>query len=76
MYTDYIQLLRNINKTHGRIDLLTPVKHRKQTWRIHANHTTASNDEHITADNPPRTVRCGDKKWAKHAVPDEGVLHL
>ena len=69
MYTDYIQPLRNINKLAGKSVYQTTVKHKEQTWRIHAIRTTTSNDEHITTDNSPQTVRCGDKKWAKTRSP-------
>ena len=44
-------------------------KYGGQTWNIHAIRTTTSKDEHITTDNSPRTVRCGDKKWAKVRSP-------
>ena len=69
MYTDYIQPLRNINKLAGKYVYRTTEKHEGQTWNIHAIRTTTSKDEHITTDNSPRTVRCGDKKWAKVRSP-------
>ena len=69
MYTDYIQPLRNINKLAGKYVYRTTEKHKGQTWNIHAFRTTTSKDEHITTDNSPRTVRCGDKKWAKVRSP-------
>ena len=76
MYMDLHPTLRNINK-HVRASWFVNTSEAQNKPRgfvqITPQHQTTSLSQPRI---PPRTVRCGDKKWAKHAVPDEGVLHL
>ena len=60
-------------KTGGQLQTSTKHKHKPREFvqTILQHQTTSPLQPRIL----PRTVRWWDKKWRKHAVPDEGVLH-